>query len=58
MSMASQMYKGFKSNKIKNKNLLPKHLNQNHSFGIGTLASDSMSKIMTHEFEKEFINAR
>ena len=56
MSVASQMYKGFKSNKMKGNYKLPKSLNQNRSFGIGTLPSDNMNKIMTHEFEKEYVS--
>ena len=50
------MYKGFKSNKMKGNYKLPKSLNQNRSFGIGTLPSDNMNKIMTHEFEKEYVS--
>jgi hypothetical protein len=50
------MYKGLKSNKLKSKQLLPKSIsNHNHSYGIGTLPSDSMNKIMTHEFEQEYL---
>jgi len=35
---------------------LPKNINANQSFGIGTLPSDNMNKIMTHEFEKEYVS--
>jgi len=31
-------------------------MNPNRSFGIGTLPSDNMGKIITHEFEKEFVS--
>ncbi len=55
LSVASQLYKGFKSNKLKNGKSIPKVLNANHSFGIGTLPSDNMGKIMTHDFEREFV---
>ena len=46
MSMASQMYKGFKSNKVKGTKF--QNINPNRSFGIGTLPSDNMGKIITH----------
>lgn len=36
--------------------LLPGYKNHNHSFGIGTLPSDNMGKIMTHEFEREYVS--
>lgn len=52
MSHASQFYKGFKSNKLKNK--LPKA--GQHTFGVSSLPSDNMEKILTHQFEKEFNN--
>lgn len=52
------MYKGFKSNKLKNAaHRMSKQL-QERSYGIGTLPSDNMNKIMTHEFEKEYINIK
>ncbi len=50
MSHASQMYKGFKSNKLKNR--LAKQ--PSHTFGVSSLPSDNMDKILTHGFEKEF----
>ncbi|CDW86344.1 ef hand family protein [Stylonychia lemnae] len=56
LSNASQYYQGFKSQKLKNALKLPKHVSQNQSFGIGTLPSDNMNKIMTHEFEKEYVS--
>lgn len=56
MSVASKMYKGFKSNKLKIAKIPEKYKNQNHSFGVGTLPSDNMGKIITHEFEKEYVN--
>jgi hypothetical protein len=52
------MYKGFKSNKLKNSVKLPKAVNLDRSFGIGTLPSDNMNKIMTHEFEKEYVSTK
>lgn len=58
MSVASKMYKGFKSNKLKSGSLKTKLIAQNHSFGVGTLPSDNMGKILTHEFEKEFVNQK
>ena len=58
MSVASKMYKGFKSNKLKSGSLATKLIAQNHSFGVGTLPSDNMGKILTHEFEKEFVNQK
>ncbi|TNV73715.1 hypothetical protein FGO68_gene1155 [Halteria grandinella] len=48
MSMASNFYQGFKSKKMK-------AAKQNtHTFGVTSLPSDSISKIMTHQFEKDF----
>ena len=44
------MYKGFKSNKMKNR--LAKQ--PSHIFGVQSLPSDNMEKILTHGFEKEF----
>jgi hypothetical protein len=44
------MYKGFKSNKLKNR--LAKQ--PSHTFGVSSLPSDNMDKILTHGFEKEF----
>jgi hypothetical protein len=59
MSMASQFYKGFKSNKLKSKFSLnqrqpgsnaPQHTNsaQLKTFGVTSLPSDNMGKILTH----------
>lgn len=58
MSNASQMYKGFKSGKVKAKGLMPKHVHQNHSYGVGTLPSDSMNKIMQYQFEKDYLDIK
>ena len=68
MSMASQFYKGFKSNKLKSKfSLNQRHLGSNaphhtnsanlHTFGVTSLPSDNMGKILTHQFEKDFNEA-
>ena len=56
MSMASQMYKGFKSNKLKSKLQLSKQNPSNHTFGVTSLPSDNMNKILTHQFEKDYNN--
>ena len=53
MSMASQMYQGFKSRKMKNKLQLSKQIGH-QTFGVSSLPSDNMNKIITHQFEKEF----
>lgn len=58
MSNASQMYKGFKSNKLKAIRL-PKHAAlKNHAFGVTSLPSDNIQTIMTHGFEKDYIQMR
>lgn len=51
MSMASNFYQGFKSKKLKSKH--PQNA-ASHAFGVTSLPSDSISKIMTHQFEKDF----
>jgi len=52
MSMASNFYQGFKSKKMKAAKQLQN--TASHTFGVTSLPSDSISKIMTHQFEKDF----
>ncbi len=56
ISMASHFYQGFKSKKLKSKSSLNKSqiTSAVPVFGVTSLPSDNMAKIMTHGFEKEF----
>lgn len=55
LSNASQMYKGFKSNKLKTIKL-PKHVNAPHyAFGVTSLPSDNIHTIITQGFASDYI---
>lgn len=55
MSHASQMYKGFKSNKMRVFKL-PKHIaDSNYTFGASSLPSDNMNTIISHGFAAEYV---
>lgn len=49
---ARTFYKGFKT--TKKRISLPKHITGNFSFGITSLPSDNIDKIMAHQFEKDY----